>query len=89
MKVFNQIFNSKESDINEIIETLRLQQAPSENDTHKKVSHIINEVYIKGDEAIKKFSLEFDGVKISSLEEIRLDLELASNFFDFLIRNSS
>ncbi len=84
MKVFNQIFNSKESDINKIIETLRQQQAPSGNNTHEQVSHIINEVYIKGDEAIKKFSLEFDGIKISSLEEIRLDLDLINKSKDLV-----
>ena len=73
MKVFNKKFNSDELDINEIIEVLRLQQAPFKTKTQDHVSSILEEVFTRGDEAIKEFSLEFDGLNISSLEEARID----------------
>lgn len=79
MKVFNKKFNSDELDINEIIEVLRLQQAPFKTKTQDHVSSILEEVFTRGDEAIKEFSLEFDGLNISSLDEARIDSKLISN----------
>ena len=63
-----------------------LSQRPSfkSEDLGEKVQGIINEVKKKGNQALRDFSLQFDGVNLEDLKVNPSEIEIAKNDFPIL-----
>lgn len=57
-------------------------RSSSSKDVSAPVAAIISEVRSRGDEALKQFTLRFDGVEIRSIEVPRSEIEAAANAVD-------
>lgn len=60
---------------------------PSE-DLENKVQNIINEVKVNGDDALRKFALEFDKVSLKELKVSKLEIEEATKSVSEELRNA-
>lgn len=70
--MFKEIINLKDSDIDQLINSIRSNKESSEKNISKEVKKIIEKVSKEGDEAIIDYINKFESKNISSLEEIKI-----------------
>jgi histidinol dehydrogenase len=68
--------------ISDFIEDLQKRNAQDYNDVYETVDKILEDVRINKDDAIKKYTLEFDKVNIENLEVTREEIEEAFKTID-------
>tara|TARA_B100000131_G_scaffold201925_1_gene193984 strand:- start:48 stop:1352 length:1305 start_codon:yes stop_codon:yes gene_type:complete len=71
--MFKEIYSSKELEISEIVESVKDQKRPFDDETTEQVKQIINEVSLNGDQAIKSYCRKLDNLDVSSIDDLKID----------------
>ena len=71
--MFKAIYSSKELEISEIVESVKDQKKPFDDETTEQVKQIIKEVSLNGDKAIKSYCRKLDNLDVSSIDDLKID----------------
>ena len=71
--MFKAIYSSKELEISEIVESVKDQRRPFDDETTDQVKQIVYEVSLNGDQAIKSYCGKLDNLDISSIDDLKID----------------
>ena len=68
--MFKAIYSSKELEISEIVESVKDQTRPFDDETTDQVKQIVYEVSLNGDQAIKSYCRKLDNLDVSSINDL-------------------